>query len=52
MNDKYIITSLHLEREDLELGSMGQQGGLAKMYQLFGEGLDGIIDELNEELAA
>ena len=48
----HIITSLHLEREDLELGSMGQQGGLAKMYQLFGEGMDGIIEELNEELAA
>ncbi len=47
-----IITSLRLERDDLELGSMGQQGGLAKMYQLFGDGMEAIIEELNETLAA
>lgn len=44
--------SVHLEREDLELGTLGQQGGLARMYQLFGEGMDGIMEELNEVLAA
>lgn len=48
----HIATSVHLDREDLELGSMGQQGGLAKMYQLFGEEMDTLIDELNETLAA
>ena len=48
----HIATSVHLDRDDLELGTMGQQGGLAKMYQLFGEEMDGIIEELNETLAA
>ena len=28
------------------------QGGLGKMYQLFGERLDDVINELNEALAA
>lgn len=44
--------SIHLDRDDLELGTLGQQGGLARMYQLFGEGMDGIMEELNEVLAA
>jgi len=48
----HIATSVHLDRDDLELGTMGQQGGLARMHQLFGDGMDGIIDELNEVLAA
>ena len=48
----HIATSVHLDRDDLELGTMGQQGGLAKMYQLFGEEMDTLIDELNETLAA
>jgi len=48
----HIATSIHLDRDDLELGTMGQQGGLARMYQLFGEGMDGVIEELNEMLAA
>jgi type I restriction enzyme R subunit len=48
----HIATSVHLDRDDLELGTMGQQGGLARMYQLFGEEMDTLIDELNETLAA
>ncbi len=48
----HIATSVHLDRDDLELGTMGQQGGLARMYQLFGEEMDSLIDELNETLAA
>lgn len=48
----FIAESVHLDRDDLELGTMGQQGGLARMHQLFGEGMDGIIEELNEVLAA
>jgi type I restriction enzyme R subunit len=47
-----IMTSMRLERDDLELGTMGQQGGLAKMYQLFGADMETIIEELNETLAA
>ncbi len=39
-------------RADLELGIMGQQGGLTRMYQHFGEEMDTVILELNETLAA
>jgi len=48
----FIAESVHLDREDLELGTLGQQGGLARMYQLFGEEMDTVIEELNETLAA
>jgi type I restriction enzyme R subunit len=48
----FIAESVHLDRDDLELGTLGQQGGLARMHQLFGDGMDGVIDELNEVLAA
>jgi type I restriction enzyme R subunit len=48
----FIAESVHLERDDLELGTLGQQGGLARMHQLFGAEMDGVIEELNETLAA
>lgn len=48
----HIITSMHLDHEDLELGRMAQAGGLAKMYRLFGAEMDSVMDELNEVLAA
>jgi type I restriction enzyme R subunit len=48
----FIAESVHLDRDDLELGTLGQQGGLARMYQLFGEEMDTVIEELNETLAA
>ena len=44
--------SVHLDRDDLELGTLGQQGGHARMHQLFGADMDRIIDVLNEVLAA
>ena len=48
----HITTSMHLDRDDLELGKMGSAGGMAKMYQLFGAEMDKVIDEVNEALAA
>jgi type I restriction enzyme R subunit len=47
-----IATSMRMERDDLELGSLGQQGGLARMYQLFEADMDGVLEEMNETLAA
>ena len=48
----HIISSFHFERDDLDMAPFDSQGGLGKMYQLFGAGMDGLIDEINEELAA
>lgn len=48
----HIVSSMHVERDDLELAPFDGQGGLGKMYQLFGAKMDKLIDELNEALAA
>ena len=48
----HIITSFHLERDDLDMAPFDSKGGLGRMYILFGDRMDGIIDELNEALAA
>lgn len=48
----YIAASFHLEREDFELDPFNKQGGLGKMWRLFGEETDAIINELNESLVA
>lgn len=49
---EHIASSFHLEREDLEYTPFHINGCLGKMWQLFGERMAGIINELNEELAA
>jgi type I restriction enzyme R subunit len=48
----HIATSFHLERDDLEMAPFDGEGGLGKMYQLFGEQMDPLIAELNEALVA
>lgn len=48
----YITTSFHLERDDLDYVPFDDRGGLGQMYELFGEEMDTIIQELNEALAA
>ena len=48
----HMISSFHIERDDLEMAPFDSQGGLGKMYQLFGADMDQLIDELNEELVA
>ena len=48
----HIISSFHFERDDLEMAPFDSRGGLGKMVQLFGADMDGLIDEMNEELAA
>ena len=48
----HIAASHHLERDDLGLPPFDAHGGLGKMWQLFGEEMDQIIDEMNEVLAA
>ena len=48
----YVANSFHVEKEDFELDPFNKNGGLGKMWQLFGERTDEIINELNEVLAA
>lgn len=48
----YIAGSFHLEKDDFELDPFNKNGGLGRMWQLFGEGTEEIISELNEILVA
>jgi type I restriction enzyme R subunit len=48
----YVTNSYHIEKEDFDLNPFNAQGGLGKMWQLFGEKTEEIINELNEALAA
>lgn len=48
----YVISSFHIEKEDFDLNPFNAHGGLGKMWQLFGEKTEEIINELNEALAA
>ncbi len=48
----HIASSFHLERDDLDMSPFDAQGGLGKMYQLFGDKMDWVMDELNRELVA
>jgi type I restriction enzyme R subunit len=48
----YIATSYHIEKDDFDLNPFNREGGLGKMWQLFGAQMDEIIEELNEVLAA
>jgi type I restriction enzyme R subunit len=47
-----ISTSLSIDIGDLDYTPFDAQGGRGKMCQLFGENMQTIIDELNEELVA
>ena len=48
----YIANSFHVDKEDFELDPFNKEGGLGKMWQLFGEKTEEVIKELNEVLAA
>ncbi len=48
----YVANSFHVGKEDFELDPFNKNGGLGKMWQLFGEKTDEIINQLNEVLAA
>jgi type I restriction enzyme R subunit len=52
MMKDYVANSFHIDRDDFDLSPFNAEGGLSKMWQLFGEETDVIINELNEVLAA
>lgn len=47
-----IATSVHIEADDLDYTPFDAKGGRGKMWQLFGDEMETIINELNEALAA
>lgn len=52
MIKEHITNSFHIERDDFDYNPFDALGGLGKMWQLFGEQAEDIINELNEVLAA
>jgi len=48
----HVASSFHVERDDLDMAPFDAQGGLGRMYQLFGERMDWVMGELNRELVA
>ena len=51
MITEYFKAYSHFEKEDLNYASFDTHGGIGKMYELFGDEMDAIIEELNEALA-
>jgi type I restriction enzyme R subunit len=49
---EHIATSMTLEREDFDLEPFVQEGGLLGAHAAFGDALDELLAELNEQLAA
>lgn len=52
MIKEYVASSFRIEPDDFDLSPFNAHGGLGKMWALFGEKTDEIMNELNEELAA
>ena len=47
----HITISFHLGRDDLDMAPFDGKGDLGQMYNLFGNRMDAVIDELTEVLA-
>ena len=48
----HIATSIHIDRDDLDMAPFDAKGGMGKMYQLFGKTMDNLLNEINEALTA
>jgi type I restriction enzyme R subunit len=48
----HVAASVRFEPDDLDNVPFEQKGGRFKAWQLFGEGLNGLIEKLNEVLVA
>ncbi len=47
-----IVVDLEVRQDDLDDTPFAEKGGLGKAWSLFGEELEGIVDDLNRELVA
>ncbi len=48
----HVVSSYHIEIDDLDYTPFDAKGGKGKMYQLFGNEMSGILEELNTTLVA
>jgi type I restriction enzyme R subunit len=48
----HIISSVNIERTDFDNTPFAEHGGLQKVWKLFGNDLDKILEEINVELVA
>ena len=48
----HVVSSYHIEMDDLDYTPFNAQGGKGKMFQLFGNEMEQIIEEINKELVA
>lgn len=48
----HVVSSYHIDLDDLDYTPFDSKGGKGRMFQLFGEEMEGIMNELNEVLAA
>ncbi|MDP2828863.1 MAG: type I restriction-modification enzyme R subunit C-terminal domain-containing protein [Sulfuricellaceae bacterium] len=49
---EHIASSCSISREDFDYAELAGKGGLQKVWTVFGEQIDGLMDEMNEELVA
>lgn len=47
----HIVSSVRIEKDDFEFSPFVDEGGLGKMWKLFGEKTEVLIEELNKEIA-
>lgn len=52
MIKEHVMSSYHIEIDDLDYTPFDAEGGRGKMYKLFGDDMNTIIEELNDVLAA
>ncbi|MCK9401401.1 MAG: DEAD/DEAH box helicase family protein [Bacteroidales bacterium] len=52
MIKEHIANSIHVDKEDLDFAPFDAKGGIGGMYQLFGQEMEKIIEEINEALVA
>lgn len=48
----HIVASLSIEKDDLDLSPFDHKGGLGRFYEVFGDGYEAILNEMNIELMA